>query len=255
MNIIVFDTETTSVNKPFVYDIGYTIYDTESREIPQKRSYIVTDVWNNMMLFSTAYYADKRERYEQSLANREMVKHTFEWIVNRIMQDVEHYEITDGFAYNSPFDIGVFKFNCEWFHTPNPFDNVKIHDIRGYVHKTIAFTTEYRAFCDEHKLYTESGNYSTTAQDVYRFILNDSEFIESHTALADSEIELDILAVCVENGAKWGEDYKVYNSIAKHTLKDYKIICADGQTLTFPYTEKRKLPNDSGIRLSIKGDE
>lgn len=254
MNIIVFDTETTSVNKPFVYDIGYTVYDTDSDTLIAKRSYIVTNVWNNMMLFSTAYYADKREKYEQNLTNRLMVKHSFEWVVEKITNDVEQFEITDGFAYNSSFDIGVFKFNCEWFRTPNPFDNVKIHDIRGYVHQWIACAEEYRAFCDEHKLYTDSGNYSTTAEDVYRFITKNVEFTEAHTALADSEIELDILKACIAEGAEWNEDYKVHNSIPKHTLKDYKVICADGQTLTFPYTEKRKLPNDGGIRLSIKGE-
>ena len=29
MNILVFDTETISVDKPFCYNIGYAIYDTD----------------------------------------------------------------------------------------------------------------------------------------------------------------------------------------------------------------------------------
>ena len=29
MNIMVFDTETVSVNKPFCYNIGYVIYNTD----------------------------------------------------------------------------------------------------------------------------------------------------------------------------------------------------------------------------------
>ena len=32
MNICVFDTETTSINKPFCYNVGYTIVNSEKWE-------------------------------------------------------------------------------------------------------------------------------------------------------------------------------------------------------------------------------
>jgi hypothetical protein len=103
-----------------------------------------------------------------------------------------------------------------------------------------------------HQLYTESGNYSTTAEDVYRFILQDEEFVEEHTALADSEIELAILCNCVEQGAEWNTDYKVYSSIPKNSVKEMEIVDAEGNSHKFQYTTKRKLKEGEGFRLTLK---
>ena len=255
MNIMIFDTETTSIEKPFVYDIGYVIFNIEEGAIVAKRSYIVTNVWHNLMLFTTAYYADKRAHYEQMLSERIMVKHSWEWIVNKMLSDIEGYEITDGYAFSSGFDDGVFKYNADWFKTTNPLDNVRIHDIRGYVHKCLAFTADYQAFCDKGKRYTESGNYSTTAETVYQYLTANSEFIEAHTALEDSLIEGAILAECVHRGAEWNEDYKVYQSIPRHEMRIFKVEDAEGVVYEFPFTRKRKMSNDEGVRLTIKGAE
>ena len=70
MNIVVFDTETTSIDKPFCYDIGYTVYDTETATPLLKRSYVVEQIWHNAELFTTAYYADKRNGYISRLKGR-----------------------------------------------------------------------------------------------------------------------------------------------------------------------------------------
>lgn len=253
MNIMVFDTETANLEKPFCYDLGYCVFDTEREIVVAKRSYIVTDVWNNMMLFSTAYYADKRARYEDMLADRLMTKHKWEWVATKVASDVEQFGITDAYAFNSDFDKRVFAFNSEWHHTPNPLDNVKIHDIRGYVHKFLAFTKAYQEFCDQNKRYTECGNYSTTAETVFQFITQNAEFEEAHTALADAEIECDILRECVKRGAEWNTEYKVYRSIPRIEVREFEVVTADGERVKFPYTSKRKLPNDKGVRLTIKG--
>ena len=255
MNIMVFDTETTSIEKPFCYDVGYTIFDTDIMEKIVKRSFVVEQVWHNPMLFTTAYYADKREGYVSRMKGRSAILEKWGYITQQMVRDIKAYGITDAYAFNSPFDDGVFHYNCEWFKTINPFDNVKIHDIRGYVHRFLAFTTDYKKFCDDNKRYAEGGNYSTTAETVFQFITQNTEFIEEHTALADSEIECDILVECIKRGAEWNTDYKVYRSIPRNEVREFEVITADGERLAFPYTSKRKLPHDKGIRLSIKGEE
>ena len=78
-NIVVFDTETTSVNKPFCYNIGYCIVDVEAEKMLVKRDYVVEQVWHNPMLFTTAYYAEKREKYVKAMHSRktEMSKYGY----------------------------------------------------------------------------------------------------------------------------------------------------------------------------------
>ena len=54
MNIMVFDTETISVNKPYCYNIGYIIYNTDGGQVLCKRDFVVEQVWNNSgLLFHT----------------------------------------------------------------------------------------------------------------------------------------------------------------------------------------------------------
>ena len=59
---IVLDTETISLEKPFVYDLGYVIVN-DNGDIIAKKSYVISQVWNNKELFATAYYADKKPLY------------------------------------------------------------------------------------------------------------------------------------------------------------------------------------------------
>ena len=44
MNIVIFDTETTNLEKPFCYNIGYVIADTDSKQVLLKRDFVVEQV-------------------------------------------------------------------------------------------------------------------------------------------------------------------------------------------------------------------
>lgn len=235
MNIVVFDTETTSIDKPFCYDIGYTIYNVETKAVLLKRSFVAEQVWHNAELFTTAYYAEKRADYIGRLRSRLCRMEKIGYITQTMYRDFKYYGVEHGYAYNSGFDERVFEFNCDWFKIINPLDDIQIHDIRGYVHKFIAFTAAYQEFCETHELFTEHGNYSTTAESVYKFLTKDKEFVEAHTALADSEIELDILLECIKCGGEWNKDYKVYRTITRKGEKTLVVKTADGDINTFPY--------------------
>ena len=63
MRICVFDTETTNLEKPFCYNVGYVIYDTDKHEIICKEEFVIEQIWHNAELFSTSYYAEKRPIY------------------------------------------------------------------------------------------------------------------------------------------------------------------------------------------------
>lgn len=230
-NLIIFDTETTSCEeKCFCYNVGWVILNTESGEILAERDKVVQQIWHNLPLFATAYYADKRSLYVSAMRGRRAEMDKWGYIMRDMARDIRQFNVIAAFAYNSPFDDRVFKFNCDWFHTINPLENVPVKDIRGMVSAYITNTKEYIDFCEEHQLLTEAGHYSTTAESVARFILNDPTFEEEHTALADAQLETDIIQECINRGAGVMEHYKVTASIPRRIPKPLRLV-VDGETV------------------------
>ena len=65
MNIVVFDTETTNLEKPFCYNIGYAVYNTETQECLLAKDFIVEQIWHNKPLFETPdELYDKSKKYK-----------------------------------------------------------------------------------------------------------------------------------------------------------------------------------------------
>ena len=222
MNVMIFDTETTSLDKPFCYNIGYVIADTETEEVIITRDFVVEQVWHNPMLFTTAYYADKRDLYVKSMRSRKTSMDKFGYICQRMIRDIKNYEVTSAYAYNSSFDEKVFTFNCDWFKCNNPFDSIPVYDIRGYAHHFIC-DDEFKNWCEEYEAFSDSGNYSTTAENIYRYISGQIDFVEEHTALADSEIETEILFSALNAGAEIETDYKAFRSINRPQKKTFIV--------------------------------
>ena len=250
MNIIVFDTETTSLEKPFCYNIGIVGYDTENARELFRRDWVVQQIWHNAELFTTAYYADKREIYIRNMRARKTTLEKFGYVTQEIFRLCKKHEIERTFAYNSPFDDKVFTYNCDWFKCINPLDNLPIIDIRGFAHEFIAQTEEYKQFCEANELFTETGNYSTTAENVYRFFVG-MDFVEEHTALSDSLIELEILKKCVERGAEWNKEYKVLRTIERPTLKHLEVYDKkNNESFHFDYYKRVNREQGNKIILS-----
>lgn len=248
MNIVVFDTETISLEKPFCYNIGYTIVNKESREHLVKRDYVVEQIWHNPMLFITAYYADKRDIYVKAMRSRKTIMAKYGYICQAMIRDFIKYEVVGAYAFNSPFDDKVFAYNSDWFKCNNPFDNLPIFDIRGYVHHFM-IDDNFKAFCEEHGYFTDSGNYSTTAEVMYRYLTGNTEFIEDHTALSDSEIEAEILLECFKRGAEINTAYDVKRSIKREVEKFLTVNTRAGEVYRFPYTSIRINKDKTDINL------
>lgn len=230
MYSMIFDTETISIGKPFCYDVGYCIVDTDSHEIVHQHHFIIEQIWHNVPLFATAYYAEKRERYVKLMRGRKAVMTKWGYAMNEMIKDIREYGITDAYAYNSDFDDKVFAFNCDWHKTRNPFDNVAIHDIWGYASQFITCNDDYKAFCEENERFTDSGNYKGSAEVVYQYITNNVDFVEEHMGLYDSQIEWSILDYCLMCGATIASDYKVEKILTRPQKKPFKIVI-DGETV------------------------
>ena len=250
MNIMVFDTETVNLNKPFCYNVGYVIYNTDTDEMLAQKDFVVEQIWHNMPLFSTAYYADKRPIYVSRMRAKKTKMNKFGYICKEMIRDLNTFDVEYAYAYNSSFDEKVFEYNCDYFKCNNPFDTVPILDIRGNVHNSFAFTQKYKDFCEEYNLFTEKGNYSTTAETVYRYITGIIDFEEEHTALADSMIELVILIRTIDIfKLEYGKEYKTYTSIPRTTEKVLTVTDTDGLKHEFVYNKKTIRNNGDDIIL------
>lgn len=238
MNVVVFDTETVSLEKPFCYNIGYTILNLDNGETLVKRDYVVEQVWHNPMLFITAYYADKRDIYVAAMRSRKTIMAKYGYICQAMIRDFTKYEVVGAYAFNSPFDDKVFTYNSDWFKCNNPFDNIPIFDIRGYVHQFMV-DDNFKKFCEDNGYFTDSGNYSTTAEVMYRYLTGNTDFIEDHTALSDSEIEAEILLECIKRGAEVNKDYKVERTIKREVEKTLTVHAINGKDYNFKYNSIR----------------
>lgn len=237
-NILVLDTETTSIDKPFCYNVGYTIFNTQDNNLLEEKDFVIEQVWHNLPLFSSAYYADKRPIYVSAMRGRRATMNKWGYVMRELANDIKKHNVEAVLAYNNPFDDKTITYNCDWFKTINPLDEVPVLDIRGMVSEYITNTTEYKEFCEKHELFTEAGHYSGTAESVYKFITQNAAFEEAHTALADAKIEADIIKFCMMFDANPLKEYKVKSSIPRTTPKPIKIMIDDEVVYEGQYRKK-----------------
>ena len=208
--VLVLDTETANtiadengnldMSNVLMYDCGWAVVDT-AENVYIERSYVNRDVFcEERELMQSAYYAKKIPLYcAEILSGKRTMANTYE-IRQQMLADMEKYHITEVVAHNARFDVNalntILRYTTKskfryWFPYGTIFwDTMKM--ARDVIHKM----PTYRAFCEEHELLTKNGRLSTTAENLYRFIIGDVDFTESHTGLEDVQIEREIMFYC-----------------------------------------------------------
>ena len=196
---LILDTETISLDKPFVYDLGYTIADADGNIIA-KKSYIITQIWNNKELFATSYYAAKKPLYISRLKSKYSKKVSWGNAMRYLANDIKKYGVTEIFAYNSKFDTRALNFMCAWYKVVNGLGGIQIKDIMKYI-APITETEDYKNFCEINGYMTahKIPQCQKKAETLYRYLTKNVDFTEEHTGLEDSLIELEILMVALGN--------------------------------------------------------
>ena len=196
---LILDTETISLDKPFVYDLGYTIADADGN-IVAKKSYVITQVWNNKELFATSYYAAKKPLYISRLKTKYSKKVSWGNAMRYLANDMKKYGVSEVFAYNSKFDSRALNFMCAWYKVVNGLGGTEIKDIMKYI-APITDTEDYKNFCETNGYMTahKVPQCQKKAETLYRYLTNNVKFEEEHTGLEDSLIELEILMVALGN--------------------------------------------------------
>lgn len=237
MNIVVFDTETTDLEKPFCYNIGYVIFDTDTQTKVLKRDFVVEQVWHNIELFQSAYYAEKRPLYVGRLRARTASLDKWGYIMQRMRRDLKQFEVEHGFAHNSDFDERVFEYNCDWFKTMNPLDEITVHDIRGHVCESMAQTLEYQQFCDNNANAIIANRINAINPQKF------DEKTQTWKAKTQKQIDNEKLSIIDEVEAEWFTEAGNYATNAQIV---YRFLIDNPS-----YTEEHTAMMDSDIECDI----
>ena len=212
---IVFDTETanTGLNEDgqlffkdgLFYDFGFSVVDTKGN-VYEEYSFINTDIFFEKELMNSAYYKEKVPKYWKDIkAGRRKLANTYT-IHKAFVDAINKYECKWITAHNTRFDYAVVNATQRWvskskyrFFIPR---DVEIWDTMKMSRDVILKMPTYRKFSEEHGLLTKNGRLSASAENLYRFIIKDASFVESHTGLEDVQIEREILWYCLRQKKK-----------------------------------------------------
>jgi len=208
--VLVVDTETANtlvdengnldMSNVLMYDCGWSVVDTQGG-VYVERSYVNRDVFcEERELMQSAYYAKKIPQYVAEIqAGKRIMSNTYE-IRQQMLADMAEYHITEVVAHNARFDLNALNTILRWttkskFRYWFPY-GTEIWDTMKMARDVIHPMPSYRKFCEEFDLKTKNGRLSTTAESLYKFLLNDPFFEEQHTGLEDVQIEREILFYC-----------------------------------------------------------
>lgn len=212
---IVLDTETCPLDRDlqnvipsnmFTYDIGWIVTDKRGT-IYKKRSYIVADIFlDEKALMKSAYYADKIPQYWNDIKSGKRGLKTWWNIKKQFYQDISEWRVKEVYAHNARFDCGALNNTERWltkskrrFYLPK---DVQWCDTLKMSRQVIGTQKAYKNFCIANGYLTKNNRLRFTAEILYRYIIKDNDFIESHTALEDVLIEKEIMRFCFKQHKK-----------------------------------------------------
>lgn len=237
-----------SIAKPLIYDLGWTVCDAKGK-IYRKRSYLITEIFSVPSVFNTAYYKEKRPQYLEKLKNGSITLKTWKEATAILENDLKEVQAVGAYnaafdfkkaipftekyieaLYSSDFqrweevqekvcaNIARGKKAAKRDGAPE-FDPCTftfrgiaypIFDIWGLACKHLLNTDEYRTACLANNWITSSGKYyQTSAEKAFAYLMNDREFLESHTAIEDAEIESAIFGKVVEKVGIKGIEFEI----------------------------------------------
>ena len=201
---MVVDTETCGeLEAPLTYDIGFLVVDSKGN-IYERRSYIVPEIfYGEADLMNTAYYHEKLPQYYKGALNgNEWEIKPFFAIRREMLQMAEDYRVKAFCAYNAPFDFyralnntmrHLLKKEKAYFF---PY-GTQFFDIWHMACASILCRKGYDKMAYENEWVSEKGNVRTNAEKAFAYLSGNTEYEERHTALADCEIEAQILVKCL----------------------------------------------------------
>lgn len=204
---LTIDTETANtLDDPMMYDLGGCIHD-KNGNVYETFSFVIYEVFCvDRALFDTAYYADKRPRYEEQIADGSRKIVSIFTARKHVADLCAKYNVKAIIAHNARFDYKatngtmryVTKSKVRYFL---PY-GIPMWDTLKMAQDTICQQKSYINFCIENDYVTRYKKPRATAEIIYRYLTGDNDFIEDHTGLEDVLIEKEIFAHCMKQHKK-----------------------------------------------------
>ena len=157
---IILDTETKTINgNIFAYSIGFMVVDRYDR---------IYEKWEFLIKETIQDYKINLDKY----ANNPVIIASAKSIKRLLLRLIDDYNIKAIIAHNAPHDKTAL------------YNTLKGLDVVPWL---CTYRTALKTLC-RYKTYpykTKTGLPSATAQDLYRYISGEDNFIQTHTALDD----------------------------------------------------------------------
>lgn len=204
-NSLFIDTETVN-NDRICMEVSFFILNGNFIPI-EKHCYIIKEVWYNHAFRNGEYSQDKLDIWAQMLENGTAQLIGIDYLYNKLNQIIRHHDIKVMIAYNAMFDYQSvlttferYKHLIRLYSDNSKYSQLDYLCIWEYA-KVIYCTKEYIKWALENNFITPTGKVSTSAECVYRYLINDKYFIESHIGIEDLDIELKIFNTSIIKNA------------------------------------------------------
>ena len=197
---IVLDTETANdIDCPLCYDMGWILTD-RTGTVYESYSYVISDIFLDKGLMSSAYYAEKIPQYQADLNNGSRKLARFLTVKKIFNKCCKENNVTKIFAHNARFDYKSLQTTLRYITTSKmrfffPY-GVEIWDTLKMSRAVFKDDENYGEFCYRNDFLTKRGCRKYTAEVLYRFLTDDVTFIEEHKGLDDVMIEKEIMSEC-----------------------------------------------------------
>jgi hypothetical protein len=207
--MMVIDTETCPLDKElekvdahnmWVYDVGFAVVDKKGT-VYETKSFINADIFlQEKDLMKSSYYAEKIPNYWKDIKSGKRTLTSYYKIKNAVADTIKKYNIKEVYAHNMYFDYTSLNNTQRWLTKSKyryffPY-GVTICDTLKMARQVIGKMPTFQRYAKENNLLSATGRISFSAENIYKFITKDLNFVESHTGLEDVLIEKDILAYC-----------------------------------------------------------
>lgn len=217
MSVLILDCETIDIKYNFICDLAWGIVDRN--QMHTTKNFIVQEHLTRMA--SGSFSEPKMAATMAEIANGNATIKPYHEIMAELKADITQAKYV--YAYNASFDRDKVIKTCQVLqlteyaeHFSKTENYEKWRDLWAWASHTILYKKSFLDFCEVHNLVTPKGFCSTSAETCLKYLRNDPEYEEKHTALADIQ-----------------DEFEIYLTIKKSIKKEFSEICLDDHKENF----------------------